>query len=82
MPGGHRAANGVPWAVLSAGVDHETFVEQVAIAMANGAGGAMAGRALWKDSLSASATTRKDYLTNRALPRLRELADAVDGRRA
>ena len=77
-----EAANGVPWAVLSAGVDHETFVEQVAIAMANGAGGAMAGRALWKDSLSASATTRKDYLTNRALPRLRELADAVDGRRA
>ena len=28
------AADGVPWAVLSAGVDHETFIEQVAIAMA------------------------------------------------
>jgi sulfofructosephosphate aldolase len=76
------AADGVPWAVLSAGVDHETFVEQVATAMANGAGGAMAGRALWKDSLSAFPETRRDYLTNRALPRLRELADAVDGRRA
>jgi tagatose 1,6-diphosphate aldolase len=74
------AADGVPWAVLSAGVDHETFLGQVATAMANGAAGAMAGRSLWKDSLSVSADLRKDYLTKRALPRLHELADVVDGR--
>ena len=49
------AAAGVPWAVLSAGVDHATFLEQVRTAMANGASGAMAGRSLWKDSLSISA---------------------------
>jgi tagatose 1,6-diphosphate aldolase len=75
------AADGVPWAVLSAGVDHETFLGQVGTAMANGAGGAMAGRSLWKDSLSVSADLRKDYLTNRALPRLHELAGVVDGHR-
>jgi sulfofructosephosphate aldolase len=74
------AADGVPWAVLSAGVDHETFLGQVGIAMANGAGGAMAGRSLWKDSLSVSSDLRKDYLTKRALPRLHELAEVVDGR--
>ena len=74
------AADGVPWAVLSAGVDHATFLEQVRTAMANGASGAMAGRSLWKDSLSISAATRQDYLTTRALPRLRELAAVVDGR--
>ena len=74
------AAAGVPWAVLSAGVDHATFLEQVRTAMANGASGAMAGRSLWKDSLSISSTTRQDYLTTRALPRLRELAAVVDGR--
>ncbi|WP_307872543.1 tagatose-bisphosphate aldolase [Paractinoplanes ovalisporus] len=73
------AANGVPWAVLSAGVDHETFLGQVATAMANGASGAMAGRSLWKDSLSVSHDLRKDYLTKRALPRLHELAEVVDG---
>lgn len=73
------ASAGVPWAVLSAGVDHETFLIQVATAMANGAGGAMAGRSLWKDSLSVSHDLRRDYLTNRALPRLRELADVIDG---
>lgn len=76
------AAEGVPWAVLSAGVDHATFVEQVRTAVANGASGAMAGRSLWKDSLSVSAATRRTYLTERALPRLRELAAVVDGRPA
>jgi sulfofructosephosphate aldolase len=75
------AAGGVPWAVLSAGVDHETFLAQVATAMAHGAGGAMAGRSLWKDSLSVSPDLRRSYLTKRALPRLHELADVVDGRR-
>lgn len=75
------AARGVPWAVLSAGVDHETFIEQVSIAVANGASGAMAGRSLWKDCLSISSAQREAQLTARALPRLQELADAVDGRR-
>jgi tagatose-1,6-bisphosphate aldolase/sugar (pentulose or hexulose) kinase len=75
-----KAADGVPWAVLSAGVDHTTFLGQVRTAMANGASGAMAGRSLWKDSLSVSPDRRREYLTSRALPRLRELADVVEGR--
>jgi sulfofructosephosphate aldolase len=73
------AASGVPWAVLSAGVDHATFIHQVKTAVANGARGAMAGRSLWKDSLAVSPGTREDLLTSRALPRLRELASVVDG---
>ncbi|WP_026556295.1 tagatose-bisphosphate aldolase [Arthrobacter sp. 35W] len=75
-----EAADGVPWAVLSAGVDHETFIKQVEIAVANGAGGAMAGRSLWKDSLAVSAEVREQLLTTRALPRLQELEAIVDGR--
>ncbi|KQM14441.1 tagatose-bisphosphate aldolase [Plantibacter sp. Leaf171] len=73
-----EAAAGVPWAVLSAGVDHETFVGQVRTAVENGAGGAMAGRSLWKDSLSISSATREELLTNRALPRLRELEQVIE----
>lgn len=72
------AANGVPWAVLSAGVDHETFVGQVREAVENGASGAMAGRSLWKDSLSVSSAIRRDLLTSRALPRLHELEQVID----
>lgn len=74
-----EASAGVPWAVLSAGVDHETFIKQVEIAVANGAGGAMAGRSLWKDSMAVSAATREHLLTTRALPRLQELEAVVDG---
>ena len=73
------AAAGAPWAVLSAGVDHETFIGQVRIAVAEGASGAMAGRSLWKDSLAVDEATRRDLLVNRALPRLRDLTRAVDG---
>lgn len=73
------AASGVPWAVLSAGVDHATFIRQVETAVANGARGAMAGRSLWKDSLAVSPEVRRDLLCSRALPRLRELAAIVDG---
>ena len=75
----HRGGRGVPWAVLSAGVDHETFIRQVEVAVANGASGAMAGRSLWKDSLAVSPEVRENLLTSRALPRLRELANVVDG---
>jgi sulfofructosephosphate aldolase len=73
------AASGVPWAVLSAGVDHATFIGQVETAVANGAAGAMAGRSLWKDSLAVSPAVREQLLTTRALPRLRQLAAVVDG---
>ncbi|WP_308467951.1 hypothetical protein [Rathayibacter soli] len=73
------AAGGVPWAVLSAGVDHETFLGQVQVAMAGGASGAMAGRAVWKDALSFDPIRREELLTGRALPRLYELQAAVDG---
>lgn len=72
------AAQGAPWAVLSAGVDHATFIDQVQIAVAHGALGAMAGRSLWKDSLSVDETERRHLLTTRAAPRLEELVRVID----
>ncbi len=68
----------VPWSVLSAGVDHETFLGQIEIAMANGASGVIAGRALWKDCLSMDKTVQRDLLTNKALPRLRQIQAILD----
>jgi tagatose-1,6-bisphosphate aldolase len=66
-------AGSVPWSVLSAGVDHATFIAQVEIAMANGASGVIAGRSLWKDCVSLDRDKQKQLLTERALPRLREI---------
>lgn len=67
----------VPWAVLSAGVDHATFVVQVDTAMANGASGVIAGRSLWKDCISLDRGVTKERLETVALPRLRELQAVI-----
>lgn len=68
----------VPWAVLSAGVDHETFIGQVETAMQNGASGVIAGRALWKDCISLEAKVREDRLENIASDRLRQIQDVLN----
>ena len=67
----------VPWAVLSAGVDHDTFLGQVETAMRNGASGVIAGRALWKDCISLDRSVTRDRLTSVAVPRLRQIQDVV-----
>jgi tagatose 1,6-diphosphate aldolase len=72
-----RMAGDVPWAVLSAGVDHATFLGQVETAMANGASGVIAGRSLWKDCISLDRAVTRDRLTNVAVPRLRELQAVI-----
>lgn len=69
---------GIPWAVLSAGVDHATFLGQVETAMANGASGVIAGRALWKDCLSLDPVTQRRRLEEVASDRLRQLQAILD----
>ncbi|PIP00328.1 tagatose-bisphosphate aldolase [Pleomorphomonas carboxyditropha] len=72
-------ARDVPWAVLSAGVDHETFLGQVKVAMENGASGVIAGRSLWKDCISIDREEEQRRLANVATPRLRQLQAILDG---
>jgi tagatose-1,6-bisphosphate aldolase len=67
----------VPWAVLSAGVDHATFLGQVEISMANGASGVIAGRSLWKDCISLDRAVTKQRLETIAVPRLREIQAVI-----
>lgn len=67
----------VPWAVLSAGVDHATFMGQVEISMANGASGVIAGRSLWKDCISLDRAVTKHRLETIAVPRLREIQGVI-----
>jgi tagatose-1,6-bisphosphate aldolase len=68
-----RMAGDVPWAVLSAGVDHQTFLGQVEAAMKNGASGVIAGRSLWKDCISLDRETSKAKLSTTAVSRLRDI---------
>jgi tagatose 1,6-diphosphate aldolase len=73
----HKMAAGVPWTILSAGVDHSAFLGQVKTAVAAGASGVIAGRALWKDCISLDRLVTRERLTNIALPRLREIHAVV-----
>jgi tagatose-1,6-bisphosphate aldolase len=65
----------VPWAVLSWGARFELFVDQVAVACANGCSGFMAGRAIWGDSIHAG--DRSAHLRRVALPRFDALVAAT-----
>lgn len=66
-------AGNVPWAVLSAGVDHKTFLPQVEAAMKNGASGVIAGRSLWKDCISLDRDVSRERLSTVAVGRLRDI---------
>lgn len=70
-------AGDVPWAVLSAGVDHATFLGQVEVAMANGASGVIAGRSLWKDCIALDSATTQARLTEVAVARVNELRAVI-----
>lgn len=77
-----RLAGAVPWAVLSAGVDHATFLGQVETAMAAGASGVIAGRSLWKDCISLDRAVTRQRLEAVAVPRLREIQAVIARHRA
>ena len=68
-----QALGDIPWAVLSAGVDHATFVENLRTSLKGGAAGAIAGRSLWKDCLRADRAATATTLREVGVPRLREL---------
>jgi tagatose-1,6-bisphosphate aldolase len=76
-----QALGEIPWAVLSGGVDHGTFLGHLRTALAGGAQGAIAGRSLWKDCLSADREQTARQLREVAVPRLREIeAVLAEGR--
>jgi tagatose 1,6-diphosphate aldolase len=72
-------ASKLPWVLLSAGVDFDSFKKQVEIACKAGASGFLAGRALWQEGAQIpSREERMNFFRNAAAPRLKELADIAD----
>jgi tagatose 1,6-diphosphate aldolase len=72
-------ASRLPWVLLSAGVDFESFRKQVEIACRAGASGFLAGRALWQEGAQIRAREeRMNFFRNTAAPRLKELAEIAD----
>lgn len=65
-----------PWVVLSSGVAHDDFPRSVELACREGASGFLAGRAVWRPVVGSDDIQRD--LRERALPRLRQLAELAD----
>jgi tagatose 1,6-diphosphate aldolase len=69
-------ASQVPWVVLSAGVDYETFRKEVEIACHAGASGFLGGRAIWQEAIHfTDKKERAKFLSTTAADRLKELAE-------
>jgi tagatose 1,6-diphosphate aldolase len=72
-------ASRLPWVLLSAGVDFESFRKQVKIACKAGASGFLAGRALWQEGAQIrNRSERMSFFQDTAAPRLKELAELAD----
>lgn len=69
------AVSATPWALLSAGVNFETFAKQVEIACKAGASGYLAGRAVWKEGVVLAHEQQLAFWQQVARPRLNKLAD-------
>lgn len=67
------AASTVPWILLSAAVDYESFLRQVTVACNAGASGIAVGRAVWKEAVMMKAEERILFLQTIALQRISRL---------
>jgi tagatose-1,6-bisphosphate aldolase len=67
------SASVVPWILLSAAVDYETFIRQVATACTAGASGIAVGRAVWQEAVTLGGAERLNFLRSTARPRLARL---------
>jgi tagatose-1,6-bisphosphate aldolase len=63
----------IPWILLSAAVDYETFVQQVVVACNAGASGIAVGRAVWKEAVTMGPSERQTFLRDVAAERLTRL---------
>jgi tagatose 1,6-diphosphate aldolase len=67
------SASFVPWILLSAAVDYETFVKQVTVACNAGASGIAVGRAVWKEAVQLPGAERETFLRTVGRERLSRL---------
>lgn len=71
-------ASRIPWVLLSASVDYETFLRQVTAACKAGASGVAVGRAVWREATEVPPETRQEFLDVTARERMRRITALVD----
>lgn len=68
----------VPWVLLSAGVEFDTFARQAEVACASGASGVLAGRAVWKEATAMNREERLAFFSTTGRDRLASLSKIVN----
>ena len=68
----------IPWVLLSASVDFETYFQQVEVACRSGASGVAVGRAVWKEAAEVDPEARSDFLSGTASARMQSITKLVD----
>jgi tagatose 1,6-diphosphate aldolase len=71
-------ASAIPWILLSAGVDYETYLRQIVVACQSGASGVAAGRAVWQEVTSLTGEERVSFLKDIAYPRMARITSLCD----
>jgi tagatose 1,6-diphosphate aldolase len=67
------SASVAPWILLSAAVDFDVFLRQVAVACSAGASGIAVGRAVWKEAVELTGNERTQFLRTTARRRISRL---------
>lgn len=68
-------ASEIPWILLSASVDFETYLKQTRIACEAGSSGVAAGRAVWKEAVLMRGAERINFLNSIARERMQKLTE-------
>ena len=69
-------ASQTPWVILSAGVDFDTYCQEVRLACRAGASGLLAGRAIWQEAARmADKRERSKFLSTVAVDRMKRLLE-------
>ena len=72
------SASIVPWILLSAAVDYETYLRQVTVACQAGASGIAVGRAVWKEAVNLDGEERIEFLRTTARQRISRLSSSCN----
>jgi len=67
------AASQVPWVLLSAAAEFDTFMRMVSVACQQGCSGVAVGRAVWQEAASLQGVEREQFLQNVARPRMEQI---------
>lgn len=73
------AASRIPWVLLSASAEFDTFLRMVTVACRQGCTGVAVGRAVWQEATGLAGVEREQFLQEVARPRMQRITELCAG---